>query len=181
MGRSLHNVGLVELGRRNYESAEKYFDETLVVAKGLNYLYGVTTTMMNFGRLRYYQRRFDEAVDILNQCIVDSENIQHWERSAQADVLIGMCFIEMDKCEIAHIHFDKAVDEFGDLGKFTSAWYAITLAGLGVIAHRSGDHKQAHELAASARKQADLVAETNNIDSAFYIMEFKHWLDEIES
>ena len=101
---ALNNLGLIYYGDKNFELAEKYYQQSL---KANNKHFN---TIINLGALRTQQDRYDEAMelfDIAKDYANASEN-----KTALAVIFgnVGYCRLRERKLNEAISYFDKAID-----------------------------------------------------------------------
>lgn len=157
VGVALRFLGIYELYRRNYRTAEENFKKSLQIFKNaelgsVKYSLGIAANYNYIGEIKRHRGQFAEARNYYERCIglCEGKNILCGLGVFYANA--GQVSYELNKNELAEKHFLKAVNIFGQL-KTVWGYSSIPNSFLVLLSIKKGEYHKAFEYL----KMADLT------------------------
>jgi tetratricopeptide (TPR) repeat protein len=109
----LNNQGDIMLQKENIEEANLLYNESLKIAKKLNYILLIGTTKLNLGRLHTKKKNYPQALTNLREANLIYSNIESLYFIAETNRELSNCFFEMGQADSSIYHlkiFNKLED-----------------------------------------------------------------------
>src|SRR5690606_17558493 len=84
---SLNHLGIVQRGRKQYEAAQAYFDESVIIKREINDQRGLASVLINLALLHISQDNWQEVKPLTEEVVTLAEETQADEPLATAHML----------------------------------------------------------------------------------------------
>lgn len=101
------NVGEIKMLQGKHEEALKILDESLKIAREIDYIEIVVVDLLMLGNIAISQGRVDEAISLLNESLKIASTIDSYRDMSEAHELLSKAWQNLDDSETALEHFKK--------------------------------------------------------------------------
>ena len=151
----LINLGVLSMEEKeDYVVALRYFKEALQISNELEDNTLIFPTMINIADVYYFQKKYDQAISLLDKVLIDSRKTNQVTHLASAAYSIGRCYKSIEK-------YDKALKYFNEALQITVEYKLAPLEEqveeeISTVYSLIEDYKMAYK----AQKRQQLISDT---------------------
>lgn len=138
---SIMLIGVSEIYRRNFVTAEKYLEESTAKFNSLKNDFGIGWSNTWLGQSYYFQNRFTEALDCYYKSLYHLNKIGDWDAEAKAWAWMGGIHANLGNYDSSYFYCSKSLWIRQKMSDQTCVTYAFT--NMGNLYKVAGAYKEA--------------------------------------
>lgn len=155
------NLGSSFLNLKLYDSAKRYLNEALGLAKSLAIEKRIPLILYNLSSLNYNQKQFEEAANLLSYTIESAQKNEQPTILVRSRYLLALCYLEQSDIESVQSQIDLGIGDARRYQLRQDQVYFLEL--LADVYGRNGNYKEAISTLQTLRQLEDSVLNDDRI------------------